>query len=304
MRCMYNIKQRGSDVFKMPGIPRTHIERSITRGRNPFINLNKCDPWKGSAVNGALDWLQPLRIHFKVKHSLAVHQTLALIPQSQLGGMKPIIKTQDYASADEGTFVMFKENQIKPFWCVLRLVPTWTETRNKLMIYGKPLTERKVTVLWEGLFFVRSSELECFDLRAQERISCPELQWANCWWNPQCVSDGKNAARAASAQLKGIPGFTVPLHHVCLVQGQPVNCRALWALEFFSRSNLEKEKNKRDVLVFMWKSQWVFFFKCKYIYLYIFFYKKFSNCQFYCEVVFKFAIAASQALSRQIHIRN
>ncbi len=77
MRYMHNVKQ-GSDVFKMPGIPRTlHLwqemyrERSITRGRNPFINLNKCDPWKGSAVNGFPDWLLPLRIHVKVKHSLA-----------------------------------------------------------------------------------------------------------------------------------------------------------------------------------------------------------------------------------------
>ncbi len=76
MRYMHNVKQ-GSDVFKMPGIPRTlHLwqemyrERSITRGRTPFINL-KCDPWKGSAVNGFPDWLLPLRIHVKVKHSLA-----------------------------------------------------------------------------------------------------------------------------------------------------------------------------------------------------------------------------------------
>lgn len=180
MRYMHYVNQRGSDVFKDK-----YRERSITRGKNPFINLNKCDPWKGSAVNGALDWLQPLRIHIKVKQSLAgcfgVRQTPALIPQTQLGSMKPIIKTQHYASADEETVVIFKENQFKPFWCVLRLVRTWIETQNKLMIYGEPLTERKVTVLWERLFFVRSSELECFDLRAQERISCPELQWANCW---------------------------------------------------------------------------------------------------------------------------
>ncbi len=76
----------------------------------------------------------------------------ALIPQTQLGSMKPIIKT-DYASADEETVVIFKENQFKTFWCMLCLVHTWIETQNELMICGEPLTERKVTVLWEGTFY-------------------------------------------------------------------------------------------------------------------------------------------------------
>lgn len=182
------------------------------------------------------------------------------MPQTQLGSMKPIIKT-DYASADEETVVIFKENQFKPFWWMLRMVHTWIETQNELMICGKPLTERKVTVLWEEMFFVRSSESECFDLRAQESISCTVLQWANCWLNSQCVSDAKNASKAPSAQLKGIPVYTVPLHHVCLVQGQPVNRCALRAFEFLPRGNLEKERktNVMYLIILTQKSQWAFF---------------------------------------------
>lgn len=61
-------------------------------------------------------------------NTLSQAASAALIPQTQIGSMKPIIKT-DYASADEETVVIFKENQFKPFWCMLCLVHTWIETQ-------------------------------------------------------------------------------------------------------------------------------------------------------------------------------
>ncbi len=157
MRYMHNVKQR-SDVFKMPGIPRTlHLwqemyrERSITRGRNPFINLNKCDPWKGSAVNGFPDWLLPLRIHVKVKHSLA--GCFGCFNSSNTA-WKHETNHQDWLCfSGWRNGCDFQGKSIQDFLMHALPVHTWIETQNELMICGEPLTERKVTVLWEGTFY-------------------------------------------------------------------------------------------------------------------------------------------------------
>lgn len=243
---MHKIEQRGSDIFKMPGIPRTHIREKHNQRQETLHQSKQVWPLERFSSQRS-PWLAATTLYSLQGQTLSrrlLHSPPDSCFNSSNTAWKYETNHQDFASADEETVVIFKENQFKPFWCVLRLVHTCIETQNELMICGEPLTERKVTVIWEGTFFVRSSEFECFDLRAQESMSCTELQWANCWWNPQCVSDGKNAARAPSAQIQGIPGYTVPLHHVRLVQGQPVNRCALRALEFLSRCNLEKEEKQ------------------------------------------------------------
>lgn len=83
MRYMHYVKQRGSDVFKMPGIPRTNIEREKYHQRQEPLHQSK-QVWPLERFSSQRSpWLAAT---IKVKQSLAgcfgVHQTPALIPQT------------------------------------------------------------------------------------------------------------------------------------------------------------------------------------------------------------------------------
>lgn len=83
-------------------------------------------------------------------------------------------------------------------------------------------------------------------------VSCEALQWGYCWGRKyRMCFRCRRKSRARSWELPGFrsvphPVYTLPLHHVRLVQRQAVDRRALGALELLTRCHLHKGQISAD----------------------------------------------------------